>query len=478
MKIKLKKFTDFSRQILPNEAEYLMSAHRFKDPEKKSILQLLYKNSLLDFPNEEFNFLIDKRKYSYVKRWMEKKLNQIDVDKNLSWIIQLKHKILTDSITSSEENELLEYVANYQDVDFNFRIFYEVVKELKPYLLVRMRYDDHKIVADFLTKFDTHYKRSSEIYSNIYLATSEITKQYTVSNNETRHWEKWLKKVFVTPTIDGRNRYQAFILLIFLYNNYNDTKSIKQCFDLMDQYFSKGEFYSKRFLCNYYASRVLMHSKLLEFEEAEHFAYLSIRHRNNDTLMYLNNLVSILLRTDKIEQAYTLLTKYEKLFNASNNQHQRIGHVSYFIRVLTLKNMLKEAELKGRTFLKNNTAEIFKHRWHHFFTSYFSVLISQEKYDQVLKLAKKHGLLQKERQRQKSKNYIPNISWSISLSNYMEGKINDKRLTKELHEAIRGNSFTKNQVKLLISVINSLSVNLPEVFLNLKSQIQEKAHDH
>jgi hypothetical protein len=54
--------------------------------------------------------------------------------------------------------------------------------------------------------------------------------------------------------------------------------------------------YSRRLLSNYYANRVLLHSKENELIKAEYFGFLSIRQDNDDTLMYVNNLVAILMK--------------------------------------------------------------------------------------------------------------------------------------------------------------------------------------
>ena len=470
-KIKLKKFIEFSKHVLPNEIKYLLKIQQLKDDEKKEILKLLLENSLEGNNAKDFSINIDKRKYSYIINWAETKLANIDVDLTLVWLIELKKKILTDSISSDDEKIFLKHIINYKKVEFNFKNLYELAKEYKPYLLVRMRYKDHTILANFIEEYKNHYKKTKEIEDKLYDATSEITSQYTLNNTETRFWEKWLYKVFKTKEIDGRNRYQAFVLLAFMYTNYNQTEKLRILFDLIDVYFSEGELYSKRLLCNYYANRVLMHSKHNELNKAEYFACLSIKEQNNDTLMYLNNFVAILLKQNKNSEASDLLKVNQHLFNSSHNHHHKIGYISYQIRVLGETKNLKLAENKAKHFLENYRNEIFEQRWHHFFTSYFAILITQEKYIEILKLANKYNLVSKEADRKKKQNYIPNISWSISLSKYMEGVINSQKLLKELKEGLKDVETSLSQQQLLIQVINKLSKNLPEVFFKLKSHI-------
>ncbi|WP_055442752.1 hypothetical protein [Lacinutrix himadriensis] len=471
MKTKLKKFTEFSKTILPNEAKYLQTRYQFTDVEKLQIMELIISNALSQKAFVDFDTTINKRKYSYIKDWIEKKLANIDVDATIGWLMALKQKILTDAIASSEEKEFLHYIAGYKNIEFNFQNLYDLAKEYKSYLLVRMRYKDHQIIADFIETYKENYAEVKEINEKLYTATTEITNQYTLNNNETKHLETWLLAVFNDKNIDGKNRYQAFVLLAFIYTNYNENDKLKVIFDQIDYYFSQGEMYSRRLLSNYYASRVLLHSKQDEFEEAEFYGYLSIRQNNNDTLMYLNNLVAILLRNNSPEKAFTLLDAYQEWYKETHNYHQKIGYCSYQIRVLSELQKNDLAEATAKTFLIKYKKEVLKHRWHHFFTSYINVLVIQEKYEEVLKLAAKFNLIEKESERQKQSNYVPNISWSISLSRYMEGKINSTRLLEEIKAPIKGVQPTKNQKQLMIKVIDTLSNNLPEAFFKLKSYI-------
>lgn len=469
--MKLKKFTEFSKTILPNEAKYLEERYQFTDLEKRKIIALLITNALSQNKTVDFDSEINKRKYSYIKDWIEKKLASIDVDTTIAWIMTLNKKILTDAITSNEEKEFLHYISSYKNIEYNFQNLYELAKEYKSYLLVRMRYKDHRTVADFLETFKSNYNKAVIVKDKLYEATTEITNQYTLNNNETKHLEEWLLAVFNDKIIDGKNRYQAFVLLAFMYTNYNENDKLKFIFDQIDCYFSHGEMYSRRILSNYYASRVLLHSKQDEFDEAEFYGYLSIRQNNNDALMYLNNLVAILLRNNKPKEAFFLLEKHEDLYKETHNYHQKIGYCSYQIRVLSELQENKLAESAAKSFLKKYKSEVLNHRWHHFFTSYINVLIILEKYDDVLKLASKFNLIEKERERQKQNNYVPNIFWSISLSRYMEGLINSNRLLEDIKAPLKAIQPTKNQKQLMIKVIDTLSNNLPEAFLRLKSHI-------
>lgn len=470
-KVKLKKFTAFSKEILPHEAMYLQSKEVFVDAEKKAILYRLIDNVLESSRFVPFDAGIDKRKYSYIKAWIEKKLQQIDVDKITAWLMRLKEKIQLDAISAEEERDFLQYIVHYQEVDYNFTNVYDLAQEYQAYLLIRMRYNDHETLSGFLEEFHPHYHKAKEIQQQLYKATKEITNQYTQYNHETIYWEKWLRKVFETQQIDGKNRYQAFILLAFMYSNYNESDKLKTLFDTIDNYFATGLMYSRRILCNYYASRLLLHAKRNEQKVAEYYGFLSIRHYNNDTMMYVNNLVAILLKNKKEKLALSILEEYNGLYNQIHNYHQKIGFCSYKIRVFNALKKHQLAENLAKNFLSQYKHSILKLRWHHFFTSYFNSLIALEKYGELLQLAKKFKLEEKEQLRRKKPNYVPNISWSISLSRYMEGRINADTLFAEIKKPLPQKPLRANQKALMFQVIDQFAKNLPEVFQELKSHV-------
>lgn len=225
---------------MPHEAYYLSSVIWFTDQGKISIAKRLIDNATSTSVFVPFDPAIDKRKYSYVKKWINQKLDEIDVDKNIAWLIYLKEKLLTDQIETKDETELLAYIDRYKEITHFFQFFYELVRQYKSYLLIRMRYQDHEIVADFIDAYKKHYKKAIEVHDKLYRATAEITNQYTLKNSDTKSWEKWLLQIFNSRDVDGKNRYQAFILLAFMYTNYNDNKSLKAIFEKIDGYFADG----------------------------------------------------------------------------------------------------------------------------------------------------------------------------------------------------------------------------------------------
>lgn len=227
MKPKLKIFEEFSSALLPHEARYLQDLANFQDAEKKQIFGDVLNNALNPDAQKTFDAEIDKRKYYYIRNWIEKKLSQRDVDKIGGWIMDFYKKISLDLVTAAEEREMLDYISNYRRIGYNFQQLYNIIKEYRSYLLVRLRYDDHLIVSDFLDRYRDAYEKAVEIHQKLYEATDDITSQYTNKNAESVNWEKWLLKVFSTENINGNNRYKAFILLAFMYNTTKDSRKLK-----------------------------------------------------------------------------------------------------------------------------------------------------------------------------------------------------------------------------------------------------------
>jgi hypothetical protein len=469
MKPKLKVFEDFSKALLPHEAKYLQSLGNFQDKEKQEIFQNLIQNSLNPESELSFNSDFDKRKYHHIKTWVEKKLQLRDVDQVAAWLLDFNKKLALDLITSTEEKALIDYIKNYKKITFNFQILYQLLRDYRSYLLIRMRYEDHIIISNFLENYQESYLRAKEIEEKLYQATIEITDQFTRTSESSVYWEKWLKKVFETETINGNNRYKAFILLAFMYNTTGNLKELQTIFDQIDGFFSQGTLYCRRLLYNYYSSRVLLHSKQRNYEDAIYFGKLSIRQVNEDTLMYVNNLVSIYLRLDQHKEALNLLENYNFIYEKTHNSLQRIIYISYYLRALNELNLSKKAENIGVYFLQKYESEILKLRWHHFFTSYLNVLYKNENYAMILQLEKKFGLMELEQLRKKSENFVPNILWIISTASYLENKISKEKYFNVLTESLSRVKMTESNQYLILENAELLIKNLPELKIIFKS---------
>ena len=473
MKPKLKIFEEFSKSLLPHEARYLQSLANFQDAEKRSIFENLVTNSLNPEQEISFDSDIDKRKYHHIKTWAEHKLSLRDVDKVANWLLDFDKKLALDLVTSEEEKAILDYVKNYREITFNFQLLYRIIRDYRSYLLIRMRYEDHVIISDFLEKYRDAYLRATEIQEKLYQATTEITDQFTQNKNSSVYWEKWLHKVFGSENINGNNRYKAFILLAFMYNNTGDLEKLQQIFDKIDCFFNKGTLYCRRLLYNYYSSRVLLHSKQRNYEAAVYYGKLSVRQLNEDTLMYVNNLVSIYLRLDQHKKALDLLEDYKSSYENTHNDLQKIIYISYYLRALNELNLSRKAENIGIYFLQKYETEILKLRWHHFFTSYITALLANENYAAILQLDKKFGLTEKELLRKNAVNYVPNITWAFAVAAFLENKISEEKLFSIISASFTDVKITDHNKEFIEKNVLILSKNLPELKAFFKSYSQK-----
>ena len=105
-KKKLKKFTEFSEQLLPHETAFLLDTFISQDEERQQIMTTVFNSSVQIDKVLEFDYTIDKRKYSKTLQWIKRQLQLIDVDKKLVWISNTLQAILLDEVTQSLEKEI------------------------------------------------------------------------------------------------------------------------------------------------------------------------------------------------------------------------------------------------------------------------------------------------------------------------------------------------------------------------------------
>ena len=143
MRSKLQKFTDFTNTLLPHETQYLLSVQQFHDKDRLTILQRIDHNAHHITQFTPYDTSIDKRKYNHLKNWIVERLSAIDVDQQLSWMLETEQKILTDCIDREAEKKLLKMIRSDQQGVF-FNSFYELVQHYRHFLLIRLRYQDHQ----------------------------------------------------------------------------------------------------------------------------------------------------------------------------------------------------------------------------------------------------------------------------------------------------------------------------------------------
>lgn len=474
MKSKLNKFSQFASEVLPHEASYLLSIQNFEDNEKLEILRRIAYNCNHSHDQLPFDTTIDKRKYSHLKNWIVNKLNAIDVDHHFEWINEMDRKVMTDSILPDEEKLLLKAIQQYDTPVYYFIKFYELALNFRHFLLIRLRYDDHKLVNQFIEQYRDYYNKSKEVNEKMHQASMDIINQYSMNNTESRHWEQWLLDTFYDECLDGRNRYFAVVRLTFMYFNYREFSKLKALYEDLDMMLKKGVFYARRILFNYYANSVLLHSKFDVLQQAEEYGYLSIKQKNTDHLHYLNNYSAILLRQGKLDKALSLMKQALPEMRNTNNFHNKIGFVAFYIKCLNMNGQAKDAEKFAEGFLLAYKQQILSQRWHIFFVAYLQSLIMQEKYEEALRIIKKYDILEKDKVYQSSVIYLPTILWYNAVSEYMENKVNDQKLISILIDSGQPHFTNPHKAILLDQLLKELKPHIPHLFPLIKSNLNNK----
>lgn len=272
--------------------------------------------------------------------------------------------------------------------------------------------------------------------------------------------------------LDGLNRYNAFIRLVFLYFNYNEYDKATEVFDQVDIYFKQGLMYSRRFLFNYYGNRVILHSKLGDLDRAEYYAHLSVKQENSDKLFYLNNLIAILLKREKNKIALKLTIENLDLYKKTHNHHHKLGFATHYMRALVRNKRLNVAENFAKNFLNDNNENVFEHRWKHFFSSYLMLLITKERYADVLKIIKKFNLIERETDFMHLEDFIPKIHWYHLLASYMMGNYSEEKLKEEFRKTVDNtDNFSERGRSEFLVFIKRLSSIFPGIFSSIESHL-------
>jgi hypothetical protein len=468
MRNKLQKFTDFANGLLPHETEYLLSVQQFQDEKKLEILQQIDFNCKNIHLFKPFDDGVDKRKYSNLKTWIEERLDEIDVDAQYEWISRINQCIMTDTITPEEEKLLLKTIKEYPlSTAFYFVKFYELVQDYRQFLLIRMRYTEHRQADAFIQANREKYDNCRAVAEKMHQATLDIVHQYTQNDVEPPHdWETWLTDCFYNEELDGLNRYFALVRLTFLYNNYRKFEKLLVNYDFIDALFRKGIYYSKRLLVNYYGNRLLLHTRFNEFEKAEYYGYLSTRVKNSDYLHYVNNLCSILLRGRKNEAALKLMRQAHPEMKRTQSFHNRVGFMAFYTKSLNMNGLWRNGESYVETFLRVYKTEVFEHRWHIFFTAYLESLLGQKKYVKILQTVKRYKLLEKERSYRKNAAYLPTVALYNSLAEYKDERIVFKDLLKILQHEKSNFSDQKDRSQQLADILKTIGEHLSDAERN------------
>ncbi len=461
--MKLTKFSNFVNLLYPHELKYLDTVEQFENEDIRRIIDRIRYNVYNPDKTKDFFEDIDKRKYSYLMKWIKDKLDMADVDIFFEWIIQMEQAINMDNVLPADEKKLLKLTKTVEPTSYCFIRFYEMLNAYRDYLLIRTRILYYESVQLYLQQHEAEYNRTIELNRTINKSAEDIIRHHLTSSGDSIQWEDFLMDVFQNKTIDGFTRYKAFVRITYIHYNYRKFDELRGIYDELDKEIQTDSFYSKRILANYYSNRAMMHSMLREMEQAEYYAYLSVRQKNSDYLFYLIKLCNILIIENKNQLALKLMTENIGELKTNNSMYTQIGFVSVYIRVLNKNGKYAKGETFGENFLAANKKEIFSFRWHIFFSAYFMSLLKQEKYKKLLNLEKRYHLVQREKEFYGKARYVPTILWYHSLAQYMEGKMNEEKLRHILLVSVkktRENKYLNMKIKELKNDIFDFLPNL------------------
>ena len=461
MRNKLFAFSDFTKALYPHEVDYLLTVQQFSKSDNLKILNLVHYNSRNPLNRLPFDTSIDKRTYSYVKNWIVDTLSKADVDLFYEWLLSIERTVMTDSITPSEEKELMDQAEQMKPSLYYFIRFYQVMQHYRDYLLVRNRIRFYAQVSKFLEDYQENYIHAINLNNEMNIAAERIVKQISTDDDEFLRWENMFKEIYFNQNLDGYTRYRAVVRLTILYYTNREFDKLNVIYEHLDNQFRTNAFYSKRILANYYHNRAMMHSKLNELEIAEKYGYLSIRQKNSDYLFYLVSLCGILLSMGKNSQALRLMSGSIPELKNTNSHHSRIGFVSFYIRTLCANNQAEKAVSYGLNFLDVYKNEIFEYRWHLYFSSLFLALLKNEKYSKILTLSRRYKLVSREKTFIGKAGYLPAIFWYSTLSSFMEGGITRDKLIDTIIRSASPLIVNRYNIQKIIDLLNEMSFCLP-----------------
>ena len=434
MKVKLNRFNDFAFRIFPHETLYLDGYFHFEDEHKRQIFNALIHNAREHKSKREYDAKIDKRKYSYIISRVQSRLESMDVDLIFRKLHDFEYCVMTDSVKTTDEKEMLKMFRTATPAYFNFIKLYEVGRSYRHYLQIRLRKRDFETVQQFLQKYHSNYDFARLTNDKLQQATNDIITQYYERKEDSPGWENWLQSIYYDESLDGYTRILAWIRLIFIGYNYRRYELIKETFDYFERMLEKGVFYSRRILANYYSQQLLYNSGVGDLESAARYGYLSIKEQNDDYLYYVNNLAYVLLRKHESKAALELLKGASVQATSAYNLHNKIGHAAYLILAYLDCGYDRQAENHGEVFLKVYRNEILEYRWHLFFSAYFKAVLYRKNYRKLIRAYRNCHLEEKDRMYKNNPNYTPVIPWMYHLASYGEDMTDRAQLLKTLQQ--------------------------------------------
>lgn len=471
MKPKLAIFSKFCEDLLPIEIEYLQQNCSLEDAQLLSILEKVYANKNTLKPNYAFDASIDKRKYSYLKTWIQESLEACDVDHALKTIQDFEWKVQSDSITQEEEKSLVKMMSGYDNSHYQFLRFYGLMLHFRQYLQIRLRGKLMPQVNEWLEKYADNYAECSMVFQSLHQLTSDIIDEYGLLTITDKITEQKLLQIAEREDLDGLNRYAAAVRLWFYYMNKGAYAKMKTLLQKVETLMVKHRYLGRRLAVNYYANSLLLHSKTEELDKARFYGYLSLRYHTNDYLFYVINLSSVLLRMGEAHEAMLHMKAAFPAMRSTADNHNKIGFVAHYVHCLIDLGKLKEAGRFAENYLGSHLKEVMSTRWHLFFAAYFRSLVLLEKFPRLLYVVNRYKLREKETQYSKKAHYLPTMSWYIALAEFMEGSISEKVAIEKMKSSaliLMNDPLRTNRIH---QQLNQLYHQQPQLIKKLKSEL-------
>lgn len=436
MKEKLRKFKAFAQALLPHESRYLLSIQRFQDCEKLQILEQIVKEAESITAQCAYDQTVDKRKYSYIQKWIGNELNKIDVDKNYLWISKMQEDILLDRISSQDEVEILKSLNSFNNTSYFFTKHYEMLIELRQYLLIRRRYTAYKKVDNYVNEYTYDYQRSLLISRQMDQATKEIMGLSSKSTNDSKKWEEWLRNTFSNEHLDGLNRYMAFVRLSYHYLHENELNKLEETYKSVQPLFENGHYYSRRLLLNFYNNSLVLYDRKKDYPKAYYYGMLATKGTGPDQLLYFNNFINIMMKQTKYDAALSLINEKAFKISAFTDNYSVIGYVSNYVRCLLKTGHMNHALNKAKVFWEDNKSTIMEYRWHRFLTAYIEALLASGEYLKIMRLVNRYKLIPLEQERLDN-NHLPinrSVEAMYDLATYYKGDLSKKQIMLKLED--------------------------------------------
>ena len=135
MRKPLEHFYRFSQALYPHELYFLEKSQNFQIEENQRIMETMLYNLQHRQKPKDFPLDIDKRKYSNLKKWMQERLDQANVDMQLKRINSLELKVMLDEVDADTEKEIQQLIRNSDPRHYHFRKIYDLIQHYEDFLV-------------------------------------------------------------------------------------------------------------------------------------------------------------------------------------------------------------------------------------------------------------------------------------------------------------------------------------------------------